>query len=117
MRDVWEFPRVVGEERYEHATPKPVDMMARVLTSSSREGERIVEPFLGTGSTLIAAETTGRVCFGLEIEPRYVDICVKRWQTLTGRAAVLEGTGETFNARPNNGATGTETEADATSAT
>jgi hypothetical protein len=67
--------------------------------------------FLGTGSTLIAAESLGRVCFGLEIEPRYVDICIKRWQQLTGRDAPLEGSAETLNSRLNNGDPGPEAEA------
>lgn len=96
MRDVWEFPRVTGEERYEHATPKPVDMMERVMRSSLREGELAVEPFLGTGPTLIAAHRAGRRCFGMELDPRYVDVCVKRWQVYSGLEATLEGDGRTF---------------------
>lgn len=97
MRDVWEFPRVVGEERFGHATPKPVAMMERVMRSSARAGELAVEPFGGTGSTLIGAERTGRVCYAMELQPRYVDVIVRRWQAATGRAAVRESDGAAFD--------------------
>jgi DNA modification methylase len=96
MRDVWEFSRVTGEERHGHATPKPVAMMERVMKASARPGELAVEPFGGSGSTLIGAETTGRACYVMEVMPEYVDVIVRRWQKLTGRAAVLEGTSRTF---------------------
>jgi hypothetical protein len=65
----------------------------------------------GTGSTLIAAESLDRVCLGLEIEPRYVDICIKPWQQLTGRDAPLEGCAETINSGLTNGDPGPEAEA------
>jgi DNA modification methylase len=87
MTDVWEFARVVGEERHEHATPKPVPMMERAIRSSARRGEIVVEPFCGSGSTMIAAETTGRRCFSIEISPAYVDVSVLRWQNLTKNKA------------------------------
>lgn len=98
MRDVWEFPRVHGEERFGHATPKPVAMIERICRSLTREGEILAEPFVGTGSGLLAAERTGRRCFGAELEPLYVDVAVKRWQSLTGQIATLEATGEDFEA-------------------
>lgn len=96
MRDVWNFPRVTGEERADHATPKPVAMAERCLLSSLREGQTVLEPFIGSGSTLIAAEKTRRICYGMELDPLYVDVTVRRWQSLTGKPAVLESTGETF---------------------
>jgi DNA modification methylase len=96
MRDVWEFPRVIGEERHGHATPKPVAMMARVMKSSLPVGGLCVEPFGGSGSTLMGAETTGRVCFTMELNPSYVDVIVRRWQNFTGKHAVHEGTGMSF---------------------
>lgn len=96
MRDVWEFPRVVGEERHGHATPKPVAMMVRAIKSASREGELVVEPFGGSGSTPIGAEVCGRACFTMEMQAHYCDVIVRRWAKLTGRQAVLEATGETF---------------------
>jgi len=96
MTDVWEFERVQGEERHGHATPKPVAMMERVMKSSLPKGGLCVEPFGGSGSTLIGAETTGRCCFAMELQPMYVDVIVKRWQNLTGRKAIHAETGKPF---------------------
>jgi hypothetical protein len=56
----------------------------------------VYEPFLGSGTTLIAAETVGRVCLAAELEPLYVDVAVRRWEAFTGKRAVLEETGRTF---------------------
>ena len=91
MTDVWEFKRVTGEERHEHATPKPVEMMARAIKSSTQDGGLLVEPFLGSGSTLIAAEQLNRKCYGMEISPQYCDVIVARWEKLTGKKATLDG--------------------------
>jgi hypothetical protein len=66
-------------------------MIARGWSEAQKRAYRIADPFLGTGSTLIAAESLGRVCLGLEIEPRYVDICIKRWQQLTGARRAARG--------------------------
>jgi len=90
MTDVWEFNRVTGEERHGHATPKPIEMMARAIKSSTQDGGLLIEPFLGSGSTLIAAEQLGRKCYGMEISPAYCDVIVQRWENLTGKKAVLE---------------------------
>jgi len=79
MTDVWSFPRVTGEERQGHATPKPVAMIERAIKSSSKVGDDIAEPFLGSGTTLIAAENLNRRCYGIEISPRYVDVIVCRY--------------------------------------
>jgi len=97
MRDVWEFSRVNGEERHGHATPKPVAMMERVMLSSLPSGGLCVEPFSGSGSTLMGAERTGRVCFAMELMPAYVDVIVKRWQDFTGKKATHAETGKTFD--------------------
>jgi DNA modification methylase len=97
MTDVWSFSRVQGDERFEHATPKPVAMIERCIVSSSRPGDLVLEPFGGTGSTLIAAERSGRRCFTMELDPRYVDTIVRRWQAFTGDAATLDN-GQTFDA-------------------
>jgi len=97
MRDVWEFSRVTGDERHGHATPKPVAMMERVMKSSLHPGGLVVEPFGGSGSTLIGAEKTGRTCYTMEMQPRYVDVIVRRWQEFTGKAAVREADGVTFD--------------------
>lgn len=97
MRDVWEFPRVVGEERHGHATPKPVSMMERIMISSLPRGGLCIEPFGGSGSTLMGAEKSGRVCYTMEMQPMYVDVIVKRWQNFTGQQATLEGSDHTFD--------------------
>ncbi len=60
------------------------------------EAELVYEPFLGSGTTLAAAELTQRVCLGMELDPKYVDVIVKRWQTLAGKKATLDGDGRTF---------------------
>lgn len=99
MTEVWQFSRVQGEERHGHATPKPVAMVARAIKSSAPEGAICLEPFGGSGSTLMAAESTGRVCYTMELDPRYCDVIVKRWQKATGKQAEHEATGEAFNSR------------------
>ncbi|GLS79485.1 methyltransferase [Paracoccus marinus] len=79
-----------------HGTQKPVECMRRPLLNNSSPGQAIYEPFMGSGTTMIAAETTGRTCLGIELNPAYVDVAVERWQNLTGGAAVLEGDGRSF---------------------
>jgi hypothetical protein len=96
MRDVWEFSRVGGDERHGHATPKPVAMMERAIRSALPEGGVCVEPFGGSGSTLMGCETTGRCCYTMELQPAYCDVIVRRWQNYTGRQAVHAATGVTF---------------------
>ena len=78
MTDVWSFGRVVGDERHGHATPKPVQMVARAILSSSREGDIVSMPFGGTGPELIAAEQLGRKCYGMELEPAYCAVILER---------------------------------------
>lgn len=97
MTDAWEYARVNGNERHGHATPKPVEMMKRVMRSSLPADGLCVEPFGGSGSTLMGAETTGRICYTMELQPVYIDVIVKRWQDFTGKKATLEGNGKTFN--------------------
>ncbi len=75
--------------------------MRRPLLNHTERGEAVYDPFLGSGTTLIAAELTERVCCGLEIDPKYVDVIVSRWQQLTGKTATLEGDGRTFDAIKN----------------
>ena len=90
MTDVWEFPRVAGEDRHGHATPKPVAMICRAIKSSTAAEALVAEPFLGSGTSLIAAEQLGRKCYGMEISPAYVDVIVKRWEQFTGKQATRE---------------------------
>ena len=89
MTDVWSFGRVVGDDRHGHATPKPVEMVARAIKSSSREGDAIAVPFGGTGPEIIAAEQLGRTAYGMELDAGWCDVIVKRWENLTGEKAVL----------------------------
>ena len=96
MTDVWDFKRVTGEERHGHATPKPVEMMQRVMRSSLAIGGLCVEPFGGSGSTLMGAEKAGRVCYSMELDPKYCDLIITRWQNFTGQTATLEATGQPF---------------------
>jgi DNA modification methylase len=84
------------EEKYDHPTQKPVDLMRRPILNHTKRGELVYEPFLGSGTTLAAAEMTDRICYGLELDPKYVDVVVQRWQTLSGKEAVLDGDGRTF---------------------
>ena len=82
-----------------HGTQKPVECMRRPILNNSSPGQAIYEPFMGSGTTLIAAETTGRVCLGIELNPAYVDVAVERWQRHTGKSAVLDTSDASFNER------------------
>ncbi len=80
-----------------HSTQKPVECMRRPIVNNSSPGQAVYDPFLGSGTTIIAAEMEGRHCLGLEIEPGYVDVIVKRWQEFVGKDATLDGDGRTFD--------------------
>lgn len=79
-----------------HPTPKNLDLVADLILDCTERGEAVLDPFLGSGTTLIAAEKTGRVAFGLDLDQLYVDLAVRRWQAWTGEEAVLVGTGQRF---------------------
>ena len=81
-----------------HSTQKPVECMKRPIENNSSPGQAVYEPFSGSGTTIIAAEMTGRSCHAIELNPAYVDIAVERWQNFTGQEATLESSGESFNA-------------------
>ena len=81
-----------------HSTQKPVECMRRPILNNSAPSDAIYEPFSGSGTTIIAAEITGRRCLAMEIDPAYCDVAVQRWQELTGRQAVLEADGQRFGA-------------------
>ena len=85
------------EEATGHGTQKPVELMRRPILNNSRRGEIIYDPFLGSGTTLIAAQETDRICFGMDIDPRYVDVAIERWQKLTQRTPVLATNGQTLD--------------------
>jgi DNA modification methylase len=72
-------------------------MLEDALLDMTERGDIVIDPFLGSGSTLIAAEKTGRRCRGVELDPLYVDVILRRYEAVTGRPAVLESTGETFD--------------------
>ena len=91
MKTVWNFERVKGEERAEcsgHATPKPIALCSRAIKSSSRENEIVLDLFGGSGSTLIACEQLKRKAYLMELEPKWCDVIIKRWENLTGEKAV-----------------------------
>lgn len=80
-----------------HPTMKPVELFRYLMENSSKKGDVVFDSFGGSGTTLIASEETGRVARLMELDPRYVDVIVKRWQEMTGKEATLEETGATFN--------------------
>jgi DNA modification methylase len=86
-----------GEEKYDHPTQKPVDLMRRPILNHLKRGELVYEPFSGSGTTLAAAELTERVCCAIELDPKYVDVAVQRWQSLSGKKAKLEADGRMFD--------------------
>lgn len=102
--NVWHYPGVGqfgrgGEEgnlAALHPTVKPVALIADAILDCSARGEIVLDPFLGSGSTLIAAERVGRVCHGIEFDPLYVDTAIRRWQRFTGDSAIHAETGERF---------------------
>lgn len=80
-----------------HGTQKPVECMKRPIENNSLPGQPVYEPFSGSGTTIIAAEITGRVCHAIELNPVYIDVAVRRWQEFTGQKATLDGDGRTFD--------------------
>jgi DNA modification methylase len=100
--NVWDYPGVNTmrpgrlEELAMHPTVKPVALVADAIKDCSRRGGLVLDPFCGSGTILIAAERTGRKARALEIDPAYVDVAVRRWQTYTGKTAFLEGAEDTF---------------------
>lgn len=84
------------EEKFDHPTQKPVQLMKHPILNHTKRGELVYEPFLCSGTTLAAAELTERVCYGIELDPKFVEVVVQHWQTLSGKRAVLVGDGRTF---------------------
>jgi DNA modification methylase len=100
---VWTYPGAssLGSDArrglQDHPTVKPTAMLEDALFDLSDRGETVLDPFLGSGSTLIAADKVGRICRGVELDPLYVDVIIRRYEAATGEAAVLMETGETFH--------------------
>jgi DNA modification methylase len=92
---IWDIDKPAKSETG-HSTQKPVECMRRPIENNSSPGQAVYEPFCGSGTTIIAAEMTGRACHAIELSPVYVDVAVLRWQAFAGGEARLEETGETF---------------------
>ncbi len=90
---LWSIPSRDQDAATVHGTQKPVECMRRPILNNSSRGQAVYEPFSGSGTTLIAAETTGRSCLAMELSPAYVDVAVLRWQAFAGGEARLEGGG------------------------
>jgi DNA modification methylase len=80
-----------------HGTQKPVECMRRPIINNTSPGDAVYEPFLGSGTTLIAAESVGRICFAVELSPAYVDVGIRRWQAFTGKKAIRQSNGQEFD--------------------
>jgi len=86
-----------GEDRQtNHGTQKPVEVMLRPILNNSSAGQAVYEPFCGSGTTLIACQKSGRCCLAMELDPKYCDIIIKRWQDFTGEKATHEESGKTY---------------------
>lgn len=83
---IWEIPTV--HTRDGHPAAFPVELPARLIKMHTREGDNVIEPFCGSGTTIIACEQLNRTCFGMEFDPKYCDVIIKRWENLTGKKAV-----------------------------
>jgi DNA modification methylase len=91
---VWSISHLKSETG--HGTQKPVDCMKRPIENNSSPGQAVYEPFSGSGTTIIAAEMTGRCCLAVELSPAYVDVAIRRWQAFTGEIARSAETGQPF---------------------
>lgn len=85
-----------GAQTYMHPTQKPVELAEEAIDKTTRTGDRILDLFGGSGSTLIACEKIGRIAYLMELDPKYCDVIIKRWQDFTGQQAILESSGQTF---------------------
>ena len=92
---LWQIPKPQKSDTG-HSTQKPIECMKRPIENNSAPGDAVYEPFSGSGTTIIAAEMTGRRCYAVELNPAYVDVAVQRWQDFTGKLATLESDGRTF---------------------
>lgn len=100
---VWEVasPKFImggsEEEKFDHPTQKPLELMRRPILNHTKRGEVVYDAFLGSGTTLMAAELTERVCVGMELDPKYVDVICQRWAAFASGQPTLEGDGRTFD--------------------
>lgn len=98
--NVWDYPGVnsfTSKENLKfHPTVKPVEMVRDAILDVTNRNQIVFDPFLGSGTTLIAAEKSGRICYGIELEPLYIDTTIRRWQDLTGKTAIHLESGKTY---------------------
>jgi DNA modification methylase len=99
--NVWDYPGVnsFGGDKDKlnmHPTVKPVEMVKDAILDVSARGDIILDTFLGSGTTLIAAEKSGRICYGIELEPLYIDTTIRRWQEVSGNSAIHLQSGKTY---------------------
>lgn len=100
--NVWNYPGAnrrgssASEALKHHPTPKPIEMVGDALLDVTRRGDIVFDPFLGSGTTLLAAEKCGRKARAIELDPAYVDVCIRRWEDLTGKQAIHLDTGLSF---------------------
>lgn len=87
----------VADALSDHPTPKPIDLVADALLDVTKKGALVFDPFMGSGTTLIAAERSGRIAYGIELEPNYVDVAIRRWEKMTGKKAIHVETGLSFS--------------------
>jgi hypothetical protein len=95
--NVWNYPAPVGVDGGVHPTAKPVALISEILLDCTKPGDLVLDTMIGAGSTLIAAEETGRTCIGVELDPYYVEVAIRRWQDHTGKHAVHLQTGQLFD--------------------
>ena len=103
--NLWEYPSATTFSRQSdegnllalHPTVKPVALVADAILDCSARGDIVLDTFCGSGTTLIAAERVGRVCFGIEIDPLYADVTIRRWQKHSGDRAIHLATGKSFD--------------------
>ena len=96
QKTLWKIDKPLKSETG-HSTQKPVECMQKPIENNSSIGQAVIDPFLGSGTTIIACEKTGRQGFGIELNPLYVDIIINRWQDFTGKKAIHEKTNKTFD--------------------
>jgi DNA modification methylase len=101
--NIWHYPSAPNfaaqrrKDLVAHPTPKPVELVADAFRDVSVPGSIVIDPFMGSGTTLIAAEKTGRLAYGMELDPFYCDVVVRRWQRYVGKTAVRQGCNTPFD--------------------
>ena len=100
--NVWQYPGAnskgssANDALHLHATPKPVELVEDAILDVTKPKAHVLDPFIGSGTTILAAERTNRIAFGIELEPKFIDVAVIRWQKMTGKKAIHAETGLAF---------------------